>query len=64
MRARRARCCGARPRDARLIERLGIRYAIVDPTCTRADGTASEPPRVGRPVYVSTRLVVLRIGGG
>ena len=47
-----------------MIERHQIRYAIVDPTCTRADGGASDPPRVGRPVFVSTRLVVLRIGGG
>ena len=62
--ARRARCCGARREGRAVIERHGIRYAIVDPTCTRANGTASEPPRVGRPVYVSTRLVVLRIGGG
>jgi hypothetical protein len=50
------------PEGRALIARHRIRYAIVDPTCTRADGSQSEPPRVGRPVFVSTRLVVLRIG--
>jgi hypothetical protein len=52
------------PQGRAVIVREGIRYAIVDPTCTSAEGTASEPPRVGRPVYVSRRLVVLRIGAG
>jgi hypothetical protein len=52
------------PEGRAVIEREGIRYAVIDPTCTRADGGASEPPRVGRPVFVSTRLVVLRIGAG
>lgn len=42
--------------------RLRIRYAIVDPTCTDASGVAADPPQVGRPVFVSGRLVVLRIG--
>jgi hypothetical protein len=43
--------------------RLGIRYALVDPTCTDATGIPTDPPQVGRPVFVSRRLVVLRIGG-
>jgi hypothetical protein len=49
------------PRGAATVRRLGIRYAIVDPTCTSASGGTPEPPRVGRPVFVSDRLVVLRI---
>jgi hypothetical protein len=61
--ARQARAVLRGTADGRaVIERHGIRYAIVDPTCTGADGKATEPPRVGRPVFVSTRLVVLRIG--
>jgi hypothetical protein len=51
------------PRGRALVSRYGIRYAIVDPTCTRSNGDPAEPPRVGRPVFVSRRLVVLRIPG-
>jgi hypothetical protein len=50
------------PAGRATIERHRIRYAIVDPACTPAAGGAGEPPRVGRPVFVSTRLVVLRLG--
>jgi hypothetical protein len=63
--ARRARAVlRGTPEGRAEVRRRSIRYAIVDPTCTRADGRASEPPRLGRPVFVSRRLVVLRIGGG
>jgi hypothetical protein len=62
--ARRARAVlRGTPRGRAQIERHRIRYAIVDPTCTDAEGSPTEPPRVGRPVFVSARLVVLRIGG-
>jgi hypothetical protein len=52
------------PAGRATIARHRIRYAIVDPTCTSAAGRAAKPPRVGSPVFVSTRLVILRIGGG
>lgn len=51
------------PRGRAVVRRDGIRYAIVDPTCTLSNGKPAEPPRVGRPVFVSRRLVVLRIPG-
>ena len=51
------------PKGVRVVRRYGIRYAIVDPTCTRANGDPERPSRVGRPVFVSGRLVVLRIPG-
>jgi hypothetical protein len=50
------------PKGRVVVDRYGIRYAIVDPTCTLSNGERAEPPRVGRPVFVSLRLVVLRIG--
>ena len=40
---------------------LRIRYLLTDPTCTDARGRPLSPPRVGTPVYVSDRLVVLRL---
>jgi hypothetical protein len=50
------------PRGEAIADRLGIRFALMDPTCRDADGDRTRPPRVGRPVFVSARLVVLRIG--
>jgi len=47
----------------RVARENGIRYAIVDPTCVDAEGDKAEPPQIGRPVFVSERLVVLRIDG-
>jgi hypothetical protein len=49
-----------RPRGPALVRRYGIRYAIVDPTCGSAEGPV-EPVRIGPPVFVSQRLVVVRI---
>ena len=45
--------------DRRLAAKVGARYAVVDPKCTNVRGEPIEPPVVGRPVYASTRLVVL-----
>src|SRR5918998_735345 len=44
-------------RGRAVADRLGIRFALVDPTCTDAVGDPIEPPQVGRPVWVSERLV-------
>jgi hypothetical protein len=41
---------------------LGIRYLLVDPTCTDPRGRALPAPRQGRPVFVSERLAVLERG--
>jgi len=43
--------------------RVGARFAIVDPTCVDAEGREAQAPQAGRPVFVSERLVVLRIDG-
>ena len=49
------------PEGQALAQRLGIRYALVDPTCPDPNGNALPPPRVGTPVYTSERLLVLRL---
>jgi hypothetical protein len=52
------------PNGRRLARRLDARFAMVDPNCADAKGRLGSPPRLGRPVFVSTRLVVLRLPGG
>jgi hypothetical protein len=59
-RAREARAVLAgTPEGRALARRLGVRFLVVDPTCTDAHGRPLKPPAVGRPVFVSDRLVVL-----
>ncbi|MDQ4082608.1 MAG: hypothetical protein M3123_06935 [Actinomycetota bacterium] len=48
--------------DRRLAAKVDARYAVVDPKCTNVRGEPVEPPVVGRPVFASTRLVVLDLG--
>jgi hypothetical protein len=49
------------PAGQALARRLGVRFAIVDPTCPDPEGHALAPPRVGEPVFTSERLVVLAL---
>jgi hypothetical protein len=49
------------PSGVALARRLGVRYLLVDPACVAPDGEPIRAPRVGVPVYVSQRLVVLQI---
>jgi hypothetical protein len=49
------------PEGLALARRLGVRYLLVDPTCTDTRSRPIEPPAVGTPVFVSKRLVVLRL---
>jgi hypothetical protein len=49
------------PRGVADARRLGVRYLLVDPTCVTPQGEPVESPLLGDPVYVSRRLVVLRI---
>jgi 6-pyruvoyl-tetrahydropterin synthase related domain len=49
------------PEGLALARRLGVRYLLVDPTCTDTRSQPIEPPAVGTPVFVSKRLVVLRL---
>jgi hypothetical protein len=48
-------------RGRALARRLGVRFLVVDPTCSDTRGNASQPPRLGRPFFVSGRLVVLEL---
>jgi hypothetical protein len=47
---------------SRLARTLGVRYALVDPRCTHDTGVPYAPPKAGRPVFLSDRLVVLDLG--
>jgi len=49
------------PEGLALARRLGVRYLIVDPTCVDTRERPTRPPAVGTPLYVSRRLVVLRL---
>jgi hypothetical protein len=48
------------PKGLALARRPGVPYLLVDPTCTVARAT-HETPAVDTPLYVSRRLVVLRL---
>jgi hypothetical protein len=45
----------------RVVRRNRIRFALVNPTCVDARGRPAQAPRVGRPVFVSRQLAVLRM---
>jgi hypothetical protein len=61
-RARQARAVlDGTPEGLALARRLGVRYLIVDPTCVDTRERPTRPPAVGTPLYVSRRLVVLRL---
>jgi hypothetical protein len=61
-RARQARAVlDGTPQGLALARRLGVRYLIVDPTCVDTRERPTRPPAVGTPLFVSKRLVVLRL---
>ena len=61
-RARQARAVlDGTPEGMALARRLGVRYLIVDPTCVDTRERPTRPPAVGTPLFVSKRLVVLRL---
>ena len=63
-RARQARAIlDGTPAGLALARRLGVRYLIVDPTCTDTRERPTRPPKVGTPVFLSKRLVVLTLPG-
>jgi hypothetical protein len=51
------------PEGRALARRLPVRFALVDPGCSHANGRPSRPPAMGRLAFASQRLVVLRLGG-
>jgi hypothetical protein len=61
-RARQARSIlDGTPAGIEAARRLGVRYLIVDPTCTDTRERPTRPPAVGTPVFLSERLVVVRL---
>jgi len=40
---------------------VGVRYVIIDPTCTSVSGETKSPPLLGRPVYAGDRIAVFQI---
>ncbi|MGI8513068.1 MAG: hypothetical protein ACR2NH_10650, partial [Solirubrobacteraceae bacterium] len=51
------------PAGLRDRRRLGVRWAIVDPTC-RDSAKRPVPPPAGTPAYISKRLVIIDLDGG
>jgi hypothetical protein len=47
----------------RLARRNGVRYVLLNPGCASDETTSIRLPSIGRPIYESTRLVVLKVGG-
>jgi hypothetical protein len=44
-----------------LARRRGVRYALLDPKCASISGRVEQPTIRGRPVFASTRLLVLEL---
>lgn len=63
-RARQARrILDGTPEGRRLARALGVRFLLVSPTCPDVLERSTRPPKLGRPVFVSERLVILRLPG-
>jgi hypothetical protein len=53
-----------RPEAARrLARRNGVRFLLLNPGCASDETNSLRLPTIGRPIYESTRLVVLDLGG-
>jgi hypothetical protein len=51
------------PRGRALARRLHVRFILVNPMCVSQDGRRARPPQLGRPFFVSSRLVAMRFPG-
>lgn len=51
------------PRGRAVAKRLHVRFILVNPMCVSQDGRRARPPKLGRPFFVSSRLVAMRLGG-
>jgi hypothetical protein len=49
------------PAGKRRVRQFGIRYVVIDPTCPSPSGAPLTPPAIGRPVFASERLAILRL---
>jgi hypothetical protein len=50
------------PRGKALAKKLHVRFILVNPSCVSEDGRRAQPPKLGRPFFVSSRLVAMRLG--
>jgi hypothetical protein len=51
------------PRGRALAKQLHVRFILVNPACVSQDGRRARPPGLGKPFFVSSRLVVMRLSG-
>jgi hypothetical protein len=51
------------PKGRVLAKRLGVRFLVVNPTCVSDNGRLERPPQLGTPLFVSSKLVVMRLVG-
>jgi len=48
-------------RGRALAKQLGVRFLVVDPTCVSDSGRLARPPQLGTPLFVSSKLVIMRL---
>jgi hypothetical protein len=51
------------PKGRGLAKRLGVRFLVVNPTCVSDNGRLERPPQLGTPLFVSSKLVVMKLVG-
>jgi len=63
--ARRARSIlRGTPKGRALARKLNVRFLVVNPTCVSDNGKLERPPQLGTPLFVSDKLVVMKLVGG
>jgi hypothetical protein len=63
--ARRARSIlRGTPKGRDLARKLNVRFLVVNPTCVSDNGKLASPPQLGTPLFVSDKLVVMKLVGG
>jgi hypothetical protein len=63
--ARRARSIlRGTPKGRELARKLNVRFLVVNPTCVSDSGKLARPPQLGTPLFVSDKLVVMKLVGG
>jgi hypothetical protein len=48
-------------RGRALVKRFNVRFLVVNPTCVHDNGRLTRPPQLGTPLFVSSKLVVMRL---
>ena len=52
------------PKGRELARKWGVRFLVVNPTCVSDNGKLERPPQLGTPLFVSDKLVVMKLVGG